>query len=390
MTRRILCVDDEENILKALERNLRSEFAVDTALGASEALEKLAARGPAGDSYAVVVSDLRMPGMDGIQFLSEVRRCYPDTVRLILSGNADLTAAIAAVNEGNIFQFLTKPSSPDRLRQALNAALKQYELIIAERELLEETLNASVAAMMEVLSLANPVAFGRAARIRQYVKQMAHRMGLVNRWQFDVAAMLSQLGCIAVPGEILEKINGGIAPTKEEKETWTAHPSIGSSLLARIPRMETVAAIVRHQMTPYSELQNSKVSAEAAQGAQMLSVSIFLDGAVNRGMFRSDAVAYLRTRPDVYDPSFVDAIEHVELAATPREPKAIYIRDLQMDMIINQEIWTKDGLFVTPKGQPVSMVLFARLKAFSKSRGIPEPISVLAPVPARKAVAQAN
>src|SRR5438105_2797905 len=128
MKRKILCVDDEENVLRAFERNLRSRFDIETAVGPLEGLAAVANRGP----YAVIVSDLRMPHMDGIQFLSAVRTQSPDTVRLILTGNADLQTAIASVNEGSVFQFLTKPCPVEKLSSALEAALKQHQLITAE------------------------------------------------------------------------------------------------------------------------------------------------------------------------------------------------------------------------------------------------------------------
>jgi response regulator RpfG family c-di-GMP phosphodiesterase len=374
MTRRILCVDDEENVVRALERTLRGIFEIETALGAEQALEKLAA-----GRYAVVMSDLRMPGMNGIEFLSEVKDLYPDAVRLILTGNADLTAAISAVNEGRIFQFLTKPCGPDNLRQALASALKQYELIIAERELLEETLNACVAGMVEVLSLTNPAAFGRTLRVRQYVAHMANKLVLPNSWQYDLAAMLSQLGCIAIPGEILEKINAGIAPSPEEQKTYHGHPAIGSSLLARIPRMKPIADMILHQMTSVAELDKGELRRETVLGAGMLGVAVFLEAAVSRGTPGQDAVAYMRARPTIYSQPLVAAIQSVELASVGREPKAVLLRDLQLDMVVNQDIWTRDGLFVMPKGQTVSTLIMARLKAFGKSRGIVEPISVLAP-----------
>jgi len=101
MLRRILCVDDEPNVLQAFERQLRREFDLQTALGPELGLQALAANGP----FAVVVSDLRMPGMNGIEFLTHVRQTAPDTVRVMLTGDADLGATIKAVNEGRIFQF---------------------------------------------------------------------------------------------------------------------------------------------------------------------------------------------------------------------------------------------------------------------------------------------
>ena len=101
----ILCVDDDPNILEAYRRQLRKEFRVETAIGPEEGCRKIESSGP----YAVVVSDLQMPNMNGIQFLTKVREQSPDTVRMLLTGNADLNAAVEAVNQGQIFRFLTKP-----------------------------------------------------------------------------------------------------------------------------------------------------------------------------------------------------------------------------------------------------------------------------------------
>ena len=223
MNRKVLCVDDEENVLRAFERNLRLHFEIETAVGPAAGLSAIAQSGP----YAVVISDLRMPGMDGIQFLTAVRHQSPDSVRLILSGNADLQAAIASVNEGSIYRFLTKPCPVDTLRSAIDGALNQYQLIIAERELLEHTLNGSVAVMTEVLSMVSPLAFSRASRIRRYVRHMATRLNLSDSWQFDLASMLSQIGCIAVPSDILEKLYTGMALTAEEQNTFASHPCVG-------------------------------------------------------------------------------------------------------------------------------------------------------------------
>jgi DNA-binding NtrC family response regulator len=149
MTRRILFVDDEPKVLQAFERQLSDKFEVHTAAAPDLGLRILGEEGP----YAAVVSDFRMPHMNGTQFLARVKQLTPDTVRLMLTGQADLNATIDAVNEGNIFRFLTKPCSAEVLAGALESALEQYRLVTAERELLERTLHGSVKVLSEVLSL---------------------------------------------------------------------------------------------------------------------------------------------------------------------------------------------------------------------------------------------
>src|SRR5829696_4359 len=137
MIGKILCVDDERNVLEAYQRSLRKEFHIEIATSGAEGLAAVESQGP----YAVIVSDMRMPGMDGIRFLAKVKEKAPDSVRIMLTGNADQQTAIEAVNEGNIFRFLTKPCPPETLAKALSAGLQQYWLVVAEKELLEKTLS---------------------------------------------------------------------------------------------------------------------------------------------------------------------------------------------------------------------------------------------------------
>jgi len=125
---RILLVDDDVNVLDGLRRNLWLRFDVTLATGAAEALELAASQGP----YEVVVSDLRMPGMDGIALLSCLRQTSPQTVRVLLTGYGDVDAAVAAVNQGNVFRFLTKPCPLKKLVRALEDSIQQYRLNLAQ------------------------------------------------------------------------------------------------------------------------------------------------------------------------------------------------------------------------------------------------------------------
>ena len=129
MSTKILCVDDEENVLTGLQRTLRKQFPIDIAVGGAAGLQRLERDGP----YAVVMADMQMPEMNGIEFLKKAQAAAPDTVRLMLTGNADQKTAVDAVNDGHVFRFLTKPCDPPQLTSALEAALKQYRLITAER-----------------------------------------------------------------------------------------------------------------------------------------------------------------------------------------------------------------------------------------------------------------
>lgn len=137
----------------------------------------------------MVISDMRMPGMDGIELLRRVKSTAPDTVRIMLTGNADTETAIAAINQGSIFRFLIKPCSQEIIARTITVALIQERLITAERQLLEQTLSGCLQVLSEVL--ASPAAFSRAERARRYIHHVVTAMKLGNPWQYEVTAILS-------------------------------------------------------------------------------------------------------------------------------------------------------------------------------------------------------
>ncbi|MBA4395569.1 MAG: histidine kinase, partial [Desulfobacca sp.] len=246
MEKRILFVDDELNVLEGYQRQFRKVFDTTIAPSGAKGLEIITEAGP----FAVVVSDFKMPGMNGIEFLSRVRELAPDTVRIMLTGFAEIQAVIEAINEGNVYRFLTKPCPADLMIKALNDGLKQYQLVTGERELLEKTLKGTIQVLTEVLSLVNPEAFGRASRITRYVREIAAQLDNIqptDRWILETAAMLSQIGCILLPLDALGKLFQGKTLTAEEFQVFQMHPGIGYDLLSKIPRLEAVAKIVLYQ-----------------------------------------------------------------------------------------------------------------------------------------------
>jgi two-component system, probable response regulator PhcQ len=147
---KLLLVDDEPNLTSALVRSLdRSQFDIFTADSAQKALLILA-----GNDIDVVVSDERMPGMTGSQLLTEVRKKWPNTIRMILSGQADLEAAVRAINEGEVYRFLLKPCHPKELQLTIQQGLQHKKLVAQSRKLLQEhmkTMN-----LLEALEKDNP------------------------------------------------------------------------------------------------------------------------------------------------------------------------------------------------------------------------------------------
>lgn len=380
MSGRILFVDDEPNVLQAFERLLRKQFECETAVGPELGMQAIEQRGP----FAVVVADLRMPGMNGNQFLTAVRKITPDTVRIMLTGQADLRATIDAVNQGNVFRFLLKPCPQPVITGTLQAALRQYQLVMAERELLEKTLNGAIHVLTEILGLVNPVAFSRAHRIRKYVSHMASFLGLEQTWQFEIAAMLSQIGCIAVPPEVLSKVAAKKALSPAEEEIVAAHPNIARRLLENIPRLELISEMIGRQPVLEPSQVLPPVSSPASQvlvGSEMLYVANSFDELTSSGLLsRSDAIQHIRRNCHLHEDRLLAALESVPIEREALGARMVVLDELEADMVIDQDVHAKNGMLLLAKGHQVTFTVLARLKSFAQTVGIIEPFSVLAPV----------
>ena len=130
MSEKILIIDDDANLLAGLKRQLRRRFEVHTALCGEEALRMMGSNG----HYAVVISDYSMPGMNGIETLQAIRQLSPNTIRMMLTGSADLPTAVQAVNEGYIFQFLLKPCPSETLNKAIDSGIRKFRQRIEEQD----------------------------------------------------------------------------------------------------------------------------------------------------------------------------------------------------------------------------------------------------------------
>jgi CheY-like chemotaxis protein len=374
----VLLVDDEPRVLDALRRTLRGRYAVETANSGSDGLQLLSGSEDGSAPIGVIVSDMMMPGMNGAQFLAKARELAPDSVRLILSGQADLPSTIAAVNDADLFRFLSKPIDPQALTSALDAAVRQYELVFSERELLQKTLTGVVDVLAETLAVASPLAYRRTTRVRLLMSAVAGELGLINDWRLLVAAMLSQVGCIAVPSPVLQKVEEGRALDHDDRRMYRGHPEVAKSLLSRIPRLEEVAEWIGDQVTEAEGLRPGPLEQDRSR-ACFAAVEAFLAG-YDAGV-PADEMADALTSCQRFPPDVVRAVLDGSRVLTPRGvPRSIQVVDLRPGMVLDQDVHTMTDTVLVRKGEHATEALVWRLNNFAASVGIKEPIEVLVPL----------
>jgi response regulator RpfG family c-di-GMP phosphodiesterase len=373
MLDKILFVDDEPAVLQGYQRLLHTDFKVITSVGGPVGLLLLQRLGP----FAVVVSDMRMPGMDGIEFLLKVKSLAPDTVRMMLTGQSDLETAVNAVNEGNIFRFLCKPSNKETLVKSLTDGVAQYRLVCAEKELLEKTLRGTVHVLTEVLSLVSPAAFSRATRVRRYVHHVATKLSLGSLWRFEVAAMMSQLGCVTLDPHTIEVIYTGGELTPEEQAQYVNHPLVTRDLLKNIPRLESIAWMITYQNRPLPAEWDVN-NREMRLGAQILSAALMFDRLLRKRHSRVEAAHYLTRKFEGLD-NIIEALMELEPEVAGQGTQTVCIADLSAGMILEQEVRTKTGLLVAAKGQEVTPLLLLKLKSYSGEGAIADEVAASTP-----------
>jgi response regulator RpfG family c-di-GMP phosphodiesterase len=382
MTNKILFIDDEKNVLTAIRRQLRKDFDVVTAVGGEEAISAVSENGP----FAVAVCDMRMPGMDGVTTLSEIGKKSPDTVRMMLTGNADQETAVEAINKGQIFRFLNKPCPEEILRLAIKDALRQYELVTAERTLLQHTLAGSVKVLMDVLSLVDASAFGQATRIRDWSRSVAKKLELKNAWDLDMAATLSPLGLVAVPPDILEKQRSGASLTSTEQDVYDASPGTGRRLIANIPRLSGVADMVYYQNKAFSgdgyPFDEDISGKDIPYGARILKVLTDLSSFSKNSDPAADDVLKLQEQANQYDPKILEAV--VELWGSDSgaiERRGGVKKEVKVSLLLAgdrllSDVHLKNGNLLLAAGNTVTDAHIERMRSLSELTGIVEPIKI--------------
>lgn len=385
MEDKVLLVDDDTNLLSALRRQLHGNYQIITAAGGEKALSVMETE----PEIAVIVCDMRMPGISGVETLEAFSKKAPTTTRIMLTGNADQDCAVDAVNKGHIFCFLNKPCATDDLCRAIDAGLRQHHLINAEKTLLETTLAGSIKLLSDVVSLMDPAVAGNARKVADWAAKLAPHIQGASAWELNFAAMLAPLGRVAVPVELILRSAGGGKLTTEERKILQTAPEVGSSLVANIPRMEGVARGILYQDKKFDGSgfpEDTVVGAAIPLIGRVLHLLKAIAQATKGHEPGPTVFDTLRQEDHRFDPDLMRLARHhlcaradtgVGNGARMSENVTVHMLRPGHELIADMEY--ENGGLVLAKGTVLSGPQVARLRALSQVHSVREPIQVALP-----------
>lgn len=379
MNKKILMIDDEYDVLSAYKRNLRKDFIVSIAGSGNEALQILSD----SEEFAAVITDFRMPGMNGIELLEKVQRLYPDTIRIIITGHADLQLAMDAVNKGNIFRFLTKPVPTEDLISIIKDSVEFFRLKKSEKELLNNTFKGVINIFIELMQQVHPYAFNQIKRSRELGKKIAEDMAYKINWEFDITFLLSKIGFIAMPADAVEKYLEGMPLDKSEEKIINTYPEIGFSLLNKIPRLENIAEAIKYQNINFdgsNAFEDKKCKENLPFLARVIKVVNDYDFYLQQLKDSQEALFKLQENNKYYDPKILDALSVIATSTKINHPiLSIGYRQLKIGMLLIKDVKDEKGNLLLRKGTEITDLLLMRLLHAAKIREIQEPLLVIEP-----------
>lgn len=383
MVARVLFVDDEENILNGIKRQLRKQYQISTASSGAAALELI----KENDEFAVIVSDMRMPEMDGVEFLHRARELSPHSVRVMLTGNADQQTAIDAVNRGAVYRFMTKPCPVSLLVESVEAALEQYRLIKSEQELLQGTVNGSIKLLTDILSMVAPETFGKLTELRETAREIARAMRLMTTWDIEMAAMLSKIAYVTLPPQTLARVRASKPLEPAEQLVIERLPETSSKLVANIPRLEQVARIILYQLKnfdgsgfPKDILAGHDIPLES----RILKVLHDLSVQSENGVSTTVALKQMSGKVGRYDPKVLQTVGWFFMASEEEEklrpPLDVMVAGLTPGATLIHPVETMEGHTLITAGQKLTETMIQRLVNYHQVHRVREPIRVAIPV----------
>lgn len=412
----LLLVDDEENILSALRRLFKPQgYRLLTATGGREGLEILE-RGTAD----MVISDMRMPEMTGAAFLEEVARQWPDTVRILLTGYADLSMTIDAINKGHIYRYISKPWEDHDIRLTVQHALEQQHLERERRRLeklthaqnrelkdlnagLEDKVRARTAELQEMYDMvelaykelkrsyvasipvfANLVemserdARGHSRRVAEAARDLAREMKLEEQEVENIyfAGLLHDVGMLGMPEALAKKPY--VSLSTSERRQYEKHPAMGQAALMALEPLQDAARLIRHHHERYDGrgYPDRLYGETIPRGARVLSVvsdfeALQLGNLLGEQLSEAEASGFLLSnRGQRYDPDVVDTFIAILRRRMDRVTYFAELKltsgDLRPGMVLARDLHNEDGILLLTRGYHLTESVIEKIRNFER------------------------
>ncbi len=301
-----------------------------------------------------------MPGMNGVKFIQEARLISPHTTYMMLTGNQDMDTAVDAMNEGRVFRFLNKPCDVTTIRNAVALAQKQFELVTAERELLERTVVGAVSVMTDVLETLQPNAAQQARKITEIAESLNERLGLQPDWRLKVVSRLSFLGLALMPTAKQLCLRTQSVSSPAYVDNFKQMTESSARLVAKIPRLEEIAKIISMQSEVGGDFTPSSEGVETP--------AILVRVAFDWTMLTSRAIGMEAAYLDLHKafPNLPSAIFDALVAASDLKvfdtTITLSVAQLREGMVLKASICGPAGEILVREGQVLSEATIEKLK----------------------------
>jgi DNA-binding response OmpR family regulator len=325
----------------------------------------------------LILLDINMPEMNGYEVCEQLKTSarLAGIPVIFLSALNALEDKVKGFRSGGV-DYISKPFQFDEVHARVETHLQLRRAQQAEHDLLERTLGGAVGTLWELVQLTSPLLALRSRAIRDIVLWITKRMRIADPWQYELAATLCLMGCLALPEEVFERAYCGQDLSPDEERMFHAHPESAARLLSKIPRLEVVAEIIRRQQRTDSD---SSVLELSAQGGRVLQLALELDRRIYRGVAFKSALTELRLLRR-FDVRMLDALDGYVPTKWEFEERRLAIRDLCTGMVLEQDVWSTEGnLLILKQGTVLNETWIERLRNFAKSRGAQEVVNVRIP-----------
>jgi len=340
----VLAIDDEENNLSLLKRTLRANYNILSASSGQEAIEIVEKY---GNEISLIVSDQKMPIMEGTEFFKQISGKYPDIIKILLTGQSNIDILVDAINECHLFQYILKPFDPENLCMIVESGIKKYELITSRTQILcdlSELFYKTIKSIAFALDAKDAYTHGHSMRVTLYSLALAKTLGLPDELleEIETAGLLHDIGKIAIPEKILLK-PGKL--TEEEFNVIKTHPELGEKLVQSIGKLKLVSNWLKshHERYDGKGYPEGLIGEEIPISARIIALADTYDAMTSDRSYRaalSHEIAMeeiKRCNGTQFDPKLADLFLGIsdEIAKIKQNPEASYEEYSYLNKLMN-------------------------------------------------------